>query len=201
MEWLRSLFASCQLADFPSSSGCSLSASLACFLLACHPLPLLYSFISSSISGSHSADDIRKTTLLFNADVNGLFDSECNSHRNVGQWDVNPALRVQHKCARAGNKVSCILFCSLVSIFQLSVLFHCLHPSHVKSGDVKAQNSAAWSLIQQCYPGLSPQSPHSLLAFCVCVRVCACVSLCCMLRLGFKVAVRLTLGFGSRSGD
>lgn len=74
----------------------------------------------------------------------GFFDPEPNSHRNVGQWDDGkPALRVQHKCAHAENRVSCILFCSLVSIFQLSVLFHCLHPSHVQSGDVKAQNSAA----------------------------------------------------------
>lgn len=87
-----------------------------------------------------SANDIRKTALLFNADVNEFFIQNITVTGMLVSGPMGAQLSGAAQCAHAENKVSCILFCSNASVFQLSLLFHCLHPSHAKSGDVKAQN-------------------------------------------------------------
>lgn len=100
---------SLQIFSLPADVQC-LPVSLVSYLLVI--LSHCYIPSLSRVSRSHFADDIRKTGLPFNPDVNGFFYSELNSHRNVGQWDdVNPAQRVQRNLHML--KTKCLAFFSV----------------------------------------------------------------------------------------
>lgn len=86
--------------------------------------------------------------------------------------------------------MSCILVCSIVSVFQLSALFHCLLPSHVRSGDVTKLSSMKLNLTVSSW--IVTSNPTAHLHF---LYVCVCV--CEMERQGTNVFVRLVMSLVS----
>lgn len=174
-DWgLFLLLVSLQIFSLPADVHC-LPVSRVSYL----PVVLSHWYIPSlahSISGSHSADDIRNTSLLFNADVNGLF--EFRSQQSQECWSVG---RCKASSARAAQMCTCwkpsVLHSFLFTCQHLAALCALPLPASFACQVRWCQSTklSCMKLNSTVLSRIVTTKPTAYLHF-VCACVCACIS-------------------------